>query len=153
MEKKAGRPPPGEDRRKKKRRRSPSPPKLSETLAIPVAFDREHSLPFELLPRDPNAWLDRIGFQDTERGGSAVLGPPAVVEFRQILATYLTFLQREKFARLRKLRESQANLPIAAYREEILNQARPEHSPVPLNILINPVCPSWLVLKPYLCAL
>jgi hypothetical protein len=75
------------------------------------------------LPRDPSAWLDRISFQDTERGGDAVLSPAAVDEFRQILATYLAFLQREKFARLRKLRESQANLPIAAYRQEILTQA------------------------------
>jgi hypothetical protein len=100
-------------------------PERSETLGIPVLYDREHSLPFELLPRDPAAWLDRIGFQDTERGGS-VLGPPAVAEFRQILATYLVFMQREKFARLRKLRESQASLPIAEYREEILTQAPPK---------------------------
>lgn len=62
--------------------------------------------------------------KDTERGGAAVLTPAAVGEFRRILATYLTFLQREKFTRLRKLREAQASLPIAEYRQQILTQAQ-----------------------------
>ena len=117
-----------------KRRRSLSP-ECSATLGIPLTYDREQSLPFELLPRDPAAWLDRIGFQDTERGGSAVLGPPAVCEFRQVLATYMAFLQREKFGRLRKLREGQANLPIAEYRQEILTQA----ATLPLSAKASPL--------------
>ncbi len=129
VEKKAALSQQGGERHKKKRRRSSSSPERSETLGIPLTYDREHSLAFELLPRDPAAWLDRIGFQDTERASSAVLGPSAVLEFRQILTTYLAFLQREKFTRLRKLRESQASLPIAAYREEILSQGRLQSIP------------------------
>ena len=43
-----------------------------------------------------------------------------VLEFKHILQTFLSFLQREKFSKLKKLREGQRNLPIAVYREEIL---------------------------------
>jgi HrpA-like RNA helicase len=45
-----------------------------------------------------------------------------VKEFQKILSLFLDFLQKEKFAKLRKLRESQANLPIAEFRDEILDK-------------------------------
>ena len=51
-----------------------------------------------------------------------------VAEFRHILQTFLAFQQKEKLAKVRKLRESQRNLPIAEYREEILD--RLEHNQV-----------------------
>ena len=47
-----------------------------------------------------------------------------VEQFRTILGVYLNFLQREKFSKLRKLRASQASLPIADYREEIISSLR-----------------------------
>ena len=40
-----------------------------------------------------------------------------VTQFQTILSTYINFLQKEKFAKLKKLREGQANLPIAEYKE------------------------------------
>jgi HrpA-like RNA helicase len=45
-----------------------------------------------------------------------------VSEFQQIISLFLDFLQKEKFAKLKKLRESQANLPIAEFRDEILEK-------------------------------
>jgi hypothetical protein len=39
-----------------------------------------------------------------------------VKEFQKILSLFVDFLQKEKFAKLKKLRESQANLPIAEFR-------------------------------------
>ncbi len=76
---------------------------------------------FRLLPADPRDLLNRIPFQDSDdRDG--YLSRRAVVEFRRILALYVDFLQREKFTKLRKLREAQAGLPIAEYRGEILRK-------------------------------
>ena len=47
-----------------------------------------------------------------------------VTQFQTILSTYINFLQKEKFAKLKKLREGQANLPIAEYKEQILEKLR-----------------------------
>ena len=43
-----------------------------------------------------------------------------VSEFQTILGSFIDFLQKDKFAKLKKLRQTQANLPIAEYRQEIL---------------------------------
>ncbi len=45
-----------------------------------------------------------------------------VKEFQKILSLFVDFLQKEKFAKLKKLRESKANLPIAEFRNEILEK-------------------------------
>ena len=45
-------------------------------------------------------------------------------QFQLILSTYINFLQKEKFAKLKKLREGQANLPIAEYKDQILEKLR-----------------------------
>ena len=47
-----------------------------------------------------------------------------VTQFQTILSTYINFLQKEKLAKLKKLREGQANLPIAEYKEQILEKLR-----------------------------
>ena len=78
---------------------------------------------FELIPSDPLDLLNRIPYQDYDDKRN-LLSPSMVEEFRQILTLYLDFLQKEKFAKLKKLRESQANLPIAEYRTEILKQVK-----------------------------
>ncbi|XP_059621067.1 probable ATP-dependent RNA helicase DHX34 [Phlebotomus argentipes] len=41
-------------------------------------------------------------------------------QFLQIVLHYLDFKQKEKFAKLKKLRKSQANLPVAKYKDEII---------------------------------
>ena len=46
--------------------------------------------------------------------------PQRVSEFQTILGSFIDFLQKDKFAKLKKLRQNQANLPIAEYRQEIL---------------------------------
>lgn len=107
-------------RPKGRRRRAGSGGRVSEVLELPAEYNKEDGCCFSLLPADPADLLNRISFQDEE--GSSVLTRAAVLEFRHILHTFLSFQQREKMARLRKLREGQASLPIAAYREEILEQ-------------------------------
>ena len=43
-----------------------------------------------------------------------------VTAFQTILGVYFDFVQREKFAKLKKLRKSQANLPMAEYRTNLI---------------------------------
>lgn len=47
-------------------------------------------------------------------------------EFRDIIILYLDFKQKEKFSKLKKLRESQANLPVAKHRDEIIEAVNNE---------------------------
>ena len=63
----------------------------------------------------------RIPFQDDDYADE-ILSEDMVKEFQKILSLFLDFLQKEKFSKLRKLRESQANLPIAEFRDEILEK-------------------------------
>lgn len=81
------------------------------------------SLGFKLKPSSVLDLLNRIPYQDRDDRES-LLTEDAVEEFQYILSQYVGFLQREKFAKLKKLRENQANLPIAEYRQEILERLR-----------------------------
>jgi HrpA-like RNA helicase len=63
----------------------------------------------------------RIPYQDDDYADE-ILTEEMVSEFQQIISLFLDFLQKEKFAKLKKLRESQANLPIAEFRDEILEK-------------------------------
>ena len=67
-----------------------------------------------------NHFLLRIPFQDADY--EDVLTLDMVTEFQKILSLFVDFLQKEKFNKLKKLRESQANLPIAEFRNEILEK-------------------------------
>jgi ATP-dependent RNA helicase DHX34 len=49
-----------------------------------------------------------------------------VQQFLQIVVHYLDFKQKEKFNRLKKLRRSQANLPVAQYKDQIIDAVRNE---------------------------
>lgn len=49
-----------------------------------------------------------------------------VKQFLQIVLQYLGFRQKEKFNRLKKLREAQSNLPVAKFRDEIVEAVRKE---------------------------
>lgn len=62
----------------------------------------------------------RIPFQDSDY--DAILTLDMVKEFQKILNLFVDFLQKEKLNKLKKLREGQANLPIAEFRNEILEK-------------------------------
>ena len=74
---------------------------------------------FRLLPNDPKDLLCRISVQDDDYEID-ILTDEMVSEFQTILTAFIDFLQKDKFNKLKKLRESQANLPIAEYRKEII---------------------------------
>lgn len=49
-----------------------------------------------------------------------------LLQFRDVILLYLDFKQKEKFGKLKKLRDTQANLPVAQYKEEIVEMAKME---------------------------
>ncbi|XP_034943062.1 probable ATP-dependent RNA helicase DHX34 [Chelonus insularis] len=49
-----------------------------------------------------------------------------LTKFKEIIVLYLDFKQKEKFSKLKKLRESQENLPVAKYRDEIVEAVKNE---------------------------
>ncbi|CAD6227225.1 GSCOCG00006035001-RA-CDS [Cotesia congregata] len=49
-----------------------------------------------------------------------------LLKFKDIILLYLNFKQKEKFNKLKKLRESQKNLPVANYRDEIVTAVKEE---------------------------
>eukprot|EP00090_Calanus_glacialis_P045237 TRINITY_DN8265_c0_g1_i2.p1 TRINITY_DN8265_c0_g1~~TRINITY_DN8265_c0_g1_i2.p1 ORF type:complete len:1169 (-),score=448.58 TRINITY_DN8265_c0_g1_i2:22-3528(-) len=101
--------------------------RFSATLGVPDNSKPDYNINFSLKPKKTEELLNRISFQDREsgRGGhQGVLTETMVEQFRTILSTYVNFLQKEKFTKLRKLRAGQAALPIAEYKEEILTKVQ-----------------------------
>lgn len=49
-----------------------------------------------------------------------------LLKFRDVILLYLDFKQKEKFSKLKKLRDTQANLPVARYKEEIIDMIKTE---------------------------
>ena len=96
---------------------------VSDNLRVPNVAKPEHSLNFKLKPSKTKDLMNRIPFQDRDYDRD-YLSSSMVEQFRKILGIYINFLQKEKFSKLRKLRASQASLPIADYREEIISQIR-----------------------------
>ena len=83
------------------------------------SYNKRLAQSFRLRPKDPKDLLCRIAVQDDEYDGE-ILSEERVSEFQTILGSFIDFLQKDKFAKLKKLRQTQANLPIAEYRQEIL---------------------------------
>ena len=91
------------------------------SLGISPVYDKTLNLGFQLLPEDAKDLLNRISFQDYDYD-EHILTEKIVKEFQFILTLYLELLQKEKFAKIKKLRAAQANLPIAEYKNEILEK-------------------------------
>ena len=70
---------------------------------------------FRLCPKDPQDLLNRISYNE-----DSDLTVDIVSEFQTVIGLYIDFLQKEKFSKLKKLRQSQANLPIAEFRQDII---------------------------------
>lgn len=54
------------------------------------------------------------------------LNDSRLLKFKEIIILYLDFKQKEKFAKLKKLRDCQANLPVAKYKDEIIEAVKNE---------------------------
>ncbi|XP_040564213.1 probable ATP-dependent RNA helicase DHX34 [Lepeophtheirus salmonis] len=80
--------------------------------------DPRSGISFDLQPSDPKDLLNRIPYQDPDDYN--ILTESMIKEFQYIVSLYVDFLQREKLKKLKKLKESQSNLPISGYRNEII---------------------------------
>lgn len=49
-----------------------------------------------------------------------------LLKFRNVMILYLDFKQKEKFNKLKKLRDTQANLPVAQYKDKIIEMVKKE---------------------------
>lgn len=61
----------------------------------------------------------KIGYDDDFEGGNR-LTKEHLSEFRSAVLHYIDFCQKEDFAKLKKLKAEQANLPIAQYKKLIV---------------------------------
>ncbi|XP_004867118.1 probable ATP-dependent RNA helicase DHX34 isoform X3 [Heterocephalus glaber] len=100
----------------KKEEKDPRPPQhcIPALADLPRTYDPRYRINLSVL--GPDAW-------STRRLGSR-LPPERVSEFRQALLHYLDFSQKQAFGRLAKLQRERAALPIAQYRNRILQMLK-----------------------------
>lgn len=88
------------------------------SIGVPEKYHKSHCLNFklnlsygELFARIPEA---------------RQLTKSRLLKFRDVIVLYLDFKQKEKFNKLKKLRDMQANLPVAQYKDEIIETVKRE---------------------------
>ncbi|XP_001604407.2 probable ATP-dependent RNA helicase DHX34 isoform X1 [Nasonia vitripennis] len=87
-------------------------------LGIPEDYDKFHRLNFSINYRTKELLL-RVE-------ESRELTDARLKKFKDIVTIYVDFKQKEKFQKLKKLRTEQANLPVAQYRDEIIEAVKTE---------------------------
>lgn len=108
-------------------------------LGIPTDYHRSFMLNFGLNLPTPDKLLCRIPPVDYSERKSACprLTREQLMEFHQIILLYLEFLQREKMAKLKKLRESQQKLPIAQFKDQIVKAVSENQVIIIAGMILN----------------
>ncbi|XP_037498410.1 probable ATP-dependent RNA helicase DHX34 [Rhipicephalus sanguineus] len=91
-----------------------------QSLGLPPTYDPVHKVNFSIFPEEPKVLMLDAGVHIDSSDASHSLTEEDVAEVRTVFHLYLDFLQRQKFQKLKKLREFQKNLPIAQYKDGIL---------------------------------
>uniref|UniRef100_A0A8D9DVY2 Probable ATP-dependent RNA helicase DHX34 n=1 Tax=Cacopsylla melanoneura TaxID=428564 RepID=A0A8D9DVY2_9HEMI len=106
-----------------KKNRNETEPFYSE-LDIPLVYDQVHNINIDLNVKDSEmlACLEYYDDNDRRCGMTNAL----YEEWKLLLRTYLDFKQKEKFATLTKIRETQHSLPVAQYKQEIIDTIKRE---------------------------
>ncbi|XP_070155640.1 probable ATP-dependent RNA helicase DHX34 isoform X2 [Polyergus mexicanus] len=88
------------------------------SIGVPERYHKSHCLSFklnlsygELFARVPKV---------------KQLTKSCLLKFRDVIVLYIDFKQKEKFSKLKKLRNTQANLPVAQYKDEIIETVKKE---------------------------
>lgn len=93
---------------------------VSSVYKVPQHFDKRYNINFAL-----NVTTDdfqrRLPIRDLDEDKRS-LSRKRLTELKFIILLYLDFLQKQRFEKLKKLRETQANLPISNYKEEIISK-------------------------------
>lgn len=90
----------------------------STSRVIPNEYRKSYLMSFKVKPARHQ--LSLVDEKNKE------VDPRKVKTFLTIVTHYLDFKQKERFQKIKKLRKFQANLPIAAYRNEIVEAVKNE---------------------------
>ncbi|XP_013779441.2 probable ATP-dependent RNA helicase DHX34 [Limulus polyphemus] len=93
------------------------------SMGVPKLYSKHHKINFNLKTDDVRELMCR-GHIFKDEDETDQLTEADVIEFKQILLLYVNFLQKQKFSKLRKLREAQANLPISKYAQDIVHAVK-----------------------------
>lgn len=88
------------------------------SLGVPERYDKRYCLNFKLSIPDGELFARVPDVEDLTKS--------RLLKFKDVILLYMNFNQRQKFNKLRKLRDAQANLPVAQYKEEIIKTVREE---------------------------
>lgn len=88
------------------------------SIGVPEKYHKSHCLNFKL----------NLSYGDLFARVHEMkqLTKPRLLKFRDVIVLYLDFKQKEKLSKLRKLRDTQANLPVARYKDEIIETMKKE---------------------------
>lgn len=88
------------------------------SIGVPEKYHKSHCLNFKL-----NLSYGELFARVPE---VKQLTKSRLLKFRDVIVLYLDFKQKEKLSKLRKLRDTQANLPVARYKDEIIEMVKKE---------------------------
>ncbi|EZA50758.1 putative ATP-dependent RNA helicase DHX34 [Ooceraea biroi] len=88
------------------------------SIGVPEKYHKSHCLNFRL----------NLSYAElfTRISEDEQLTRSRLLKFKNVIVLYLDFNQREKFNKLKKLRDMQANLPVTQYKEEIIKSVKDE---------------------------
>ncbi|GAB1602318.1 probable ATP-dependent RNA helicase DHX34 [Argonauta hians] len=101
---------------------SPPSDSVSEHLKISSVYKKSNKINLDFNNRSLKDFLFKKRLPDEDFNESFT--EELVLEFKNILLHYLDFVQKQKFSKLKKLRQDQQNLPIWKYKENIINQIK-----------------------------
>lgn len=85
-------------------------------LELPVVFDKMHLINLEMHYSDDELASRLPTYDQEEDYEKRPLTKEDIANFRQLVLMYMDFKQKEKFNKLRKLRETQKNLPVYQFK-------------------------------------
>lgn len=95
----------------------PIVPNLSSNpLGLPEVFDKMHLINLKMYYSDDELASRLPTYDLEEEHEKRPLTKEDITKFRQLILMYMDFKQKEKFTKLRKLRESQKNLPVYQFK-------------------------------------
>lgn len=88
----------------------------SNALVLPAVFDKMHLINLKMNYSDDEL-ASRLPTYDQEKDYERrPLNIDDISKFRQLILMYMDFKQKEKFNKLKKLRETQTNLPVYQFK-------------------------------------
>lgn len=91
---------------------------LLNTIGVPELYHKLHCINFKLSYNFNELFTHVLSIE--------TLTEKCLLKFQTIIVLYLDFKQKEKFIKLKKLRDSQANLPVYQYKHEIIQSIKQE---------------------------